>query len=93
MPSYDMTMPEDSVTLWTWATFTFVEPILERSNKGTLNDIDCWSLSPYFKHKNLFKKYLEYYTMYVVSCIGSMRDTLNLIPCSDTLDTRCGISC
>ncbi|KAJ3833131.1 P-loop containing nucleoside triphosphate hydrolase protein [Lentinula raphanica] len=59
-PSVLKTCPEDDVTLWSWLTFTFVEPIFDVANKGTLNDIDVWSLSPYFKHKNLFNKYLEY---------------------------------
>jgi hypothetical protein len=46
--------------LWGWATFSFVEPIFNLANKGTLNDNDVWTLSPYFKHKNLFNKFLEY---------------------------------
>ncbi|KAJ3988444.1 P-loop containing nucleoside triphosphate hydrolase protein [Lentinula detonsa] len=60
VPSVLMTCPEDDVTLWAWLTFTFVEPIFAVANKGTLNDTDVWSLSPYFKHKNLFNKCLEY---------------------------------
>ncbi|KAJ6483901.1 P-loop containing nucleoside triphosphate hydrolase protein [Mycena vulgaris] len=46
--------------MWEWATFSFVEPIFHLANKGTLNDSDVWALSPYFKHKNLFKKCLKY---------------------------------
>ena len=53
-------MPEDNVTLWTWMTFSFVEPIFGVANKRTLNETDVWSLSPYFTHKNLFLKYLDY---------------------------------
>ncbi|KAJ4485740.1 P-loop containing nucleoside triphosphate hydrolase protein [Lentinula aciculospora] len=59
-PSVALTCPEDDVTLWSWLTFTFVEPIFAVANKGTLGDTDVWSLSPYFKHKNLFTKCLEY---------------------------------
>ncbi|KAF7307138.1 P-loop containing nucleoside triphosphate hydrolase protein [Mycena indigotica] len=59
-PSVTMSCPEDNVTLWQWATFSFVEPIFHQANKATLNDTDVWSLSPYFKHKNLFNKYLKY---------------------------------
>jgi hypothetical protein len=33
--------------------------------KKTLNDTDVWSLSPFFRHKNIFNKYLEYRAMYV----------------------------
>ncbi|KAE9409119.1 P-loop containing nucleoside triphosphate hydrolase protein [Gymnopus androsaceus JB14] len=62
IPTVALTCPEDNVTLWSWLTFTFVEPLFAVANKGTLNDTDVWSLSPYFKHKNLFNKYLEYRT-------------------------------
>ncbi|KAJ7751195.1 P-loop containing nucleoside triphosphate hydrolase protein [Mycena maculata] len=60
IPSVALSCPEDKVTMWEWATFSFVEPIFDLANKGTLNDNDVWSLSPYFKHKNLFNKCLEY---------------------------------
>lgn len=61
-------MPEDNVDLWTWSTFNFVEPILNMANQRTLNEADVWWLSPFFMHKNLFNKYLEYCNRYV-SCI------------------------
>ncbi|KAF5366949.1 hypothetical protein D9757_010851 [Collybiopsis confluens] len=60
MPSVALTCPEDSANLWTWFTFAFVEPIFTIANQRTLGETDVWSLSPYFKHKNLFNKYLEY---------------------------------
>ncbi|KAJ7109921.1 P-loop containing nucleoside triphosphate hydrolase protein [Mycena epipterygia] len=60
IPSVTLSCPEDNVTMWEWATFSFVEPIFHLANKGTLNDNDVWTLSPYFKHKNLFNKCLEY---------------------------------
>ncbi|KAF9270717.1 pleiotropic drug resistance ABC transporter [Marasmius fiardii PR-910] len=60
IPSVTKTCPEDGVTLWSWCTFSFVEPIFEIATKRTLNDPDVWRLSPYFGHKNLFNKYLEY---------------------------------
>ncbi|KAJ7459165.1 P-loop containing nucleoside triphosphate hydrolase protein [Mycena galericulata] len=60
IPSVALSCPEDNVNMWEWATFSFVEPIFDLANKGTLNDSDVWSLSPYFKHKNLFNKCLEY---------------------------------
>ena len=53
-------MPEDGVSLWEWMTFTFVEPIFGVAAKRTMDETDVWSLSPYFTHKNLFLKYLEY---------------------------------
>ncbi len=57
-------MPEDDVTLWSWSTFSFVEPLFSLANARTLNESDVWSLSPYFRHKNLFNKYLEYNKRY-----------------------------
>ncbi|KAJ7103247.1 P-loop containing nucleoside triphosphate hydrolase protein [Mycena belliarum] len=60
IPSVTLSCPEDNVTMWEWATFTFVEPIFHLADKGTLNDNDVWALSPYFKHRNLFNKCLEY---------------------------------
>ncbi|EJD03803.1 P-loop containing nucleoside triphosphate hydrolase protein [Fomitiporia mediterranea MF3/22] len=59
-PSSAETMPEDNVTLWQWCTFSFAEPIFHIAQKGRLEVADVWSLSPFFKHKNLFLKYLEY---------------------------------
>ena len=58
-------MPEDSVNMWSWMTFSFVEPIFTVSNHRTLNEPDVWSLSPFFLHRNLFLKYLEYTRQYV----------------------------
>lgn len=59
-PSVLLTVPEDDVTLWQWFTFSFVEPIFGVSDQRTLQATDVWSLSPYFQHRNLFNKYLEY---------------------------------
>ncbi|KAJ8702162.1 hypothetical protein PTI98_000902 [Pleurotus ostreatus] len=63
-PSTSFTCPEDNVTLWSWATFSFAQPILNLAMKRTLNETDVWSLSPFFKHKNIFEKFLEYRTAY-----------------------------
>ncbi|KAI5120846.1 hypothetical protein M0805_007033 [Coniferiporia weirii] len=59
-PTSRKTMPEDSVTLWQWCTFSFVEPLFRVALARRLEESDVWSLSPFFKHKNLFKKYLNY---------------------------------
>ncbi|KAK0481769.1 P-loop containing nucleoside triphosphate hydrolase protein [Armillaria novae-zelandiae] len=64
MPSISLSMPEDDVTLWSWSTFSFIEPLFSLANARTLNESDIWSLSPYFRHKNLFNKYLEYHKRY-----------------------------
>ncbi|KAI0789892.1 P-loop containing nucleoside triphosphate hydrolase protein [Abortiporus biennis] len=60
IPSNTLSMPEDNVNLWSWSTFSFVEPIFGIAKQRTLNESDVWSLSPYFTHKNLFNKYIEY---------------------------------
>ncbi|THH08344.1 hypothetical protein EW145_g2759 [Phellinidium pouzarii] len=60
VPSSSKTMPEDSVTLWQWCTFSFVEPLLDVALARRLEQTDVWSLSPFFKHKNIFRKYLDY---------------------------------
>ena len=68
IPSVTLSCPEDDVNLWSWCTFTFVQPILDLAMKKTLNDTDVWGLSPFFRHKNIFNKYLEYRAMYVCFC-------------------------
>ncbi|KAG1754951.1 P-loop containing nucleoside triphosphate hydrolase protein [Suillus paluster] len=47
-PSSGLSSPEDDANLWSWQW------------KRTLNDDDVWCLSPFFRHKNLFKKCLDY---------------------------------
>ncbi|KZT30801.1 P-loop containing nucleoside triphosphate hydrolase protein, partial [Neolentinus lepideus HHB14362 ss-1] len=59
-PSNSLTSPEDSVSLWSWCTYSFVEPIFAVAMKHTLDEVDVWRLSPYFQHKNLFEKHLRY---------------------------------
>ncbi|KAF8236776.1 pleiotropic drug resistance ABC transporter [Tricholoma matsutake] len=64
VPSAALSCPEDDVTLWSWFTFSFVEPIFELAKTRTLNDTDVWTLSPYFRHKIIFNKCLEYRNLY-----------------------------
>ncbi|TDL28100.1 P-loop containing nucleoside triphosphate hydrolase protein [Rickenella mellea] len=59
-PSNVASCPEDAATLWQWCTFTFVEPIFALAASHRLNGEDVWALSPFFKHRNLFNKYLQY---------------------------------
>ena len=58
-PSSELTMPEDDLTLWSWCSFTFVQPLLTLALQRRLNETDVWSLSPFFSHQNLFTKLLE----------------------------------
>jgi hypothetical protein len=60
IPSVALSCPEDDVTLWSWFTFSFVEPIFHLAKTRTLNETDVWTLSPFFRHKIIFNKCLEY---------------------------------
>jgi len=66
IPSATKTCPEDNVNLWEWNTFTFVEPIIRLASKRRLGELDVWSLSPFFSHKNIFTKCLEWRRRLVV---------------------------
>jgi len=63
--SYEDTNPEDAASLWQWMSFSYVEPIFKSAGAHTLDEEDVWTLSPYFKHKNIFHKYLQYLELYV----------------------------
>ncbi|KAF9453004.1 P-loop containing nucleoside triphosphate hydrolase protein [Macrolepiota fuliginosa MF-IS2] len=64
IPSNALSCPEDDVTLWSWSAFKFVEPLLRLATEKTLGEADIWTLSPYFRHRNLFNKRLEYQARY-----------------------------
>ncbi|KAG2126804.1 hypothetical protein DEU56DRAFT_742776, partial [Suillus clintonianus] len=64
IPSSNISSPEDNANLWSWCTLSFVEPILDLAWKRTLNKADVWCLSPFFRHKNLFNKCLDYRSRY-----------------------------
>ncbi|KIL71527.1 hypothetical protein M378DRAFT_182928 [Amanita muscaria Koide BX008] len=63
-PSNTLTCPEDDVTLWSWCTHSFIEPIFVIANTRTLDETDVWSLSPFFQHKIIFSKLLDYRARY-----------------------------
>ncbi|KAG6813216.1 hypothetical protein H0H92_013103 [Tricholoma furcatifolium] len=63
-PSTALSCPEDDPSLWSWCNFSFVEPIFDLAMMRTLNESDVWTLSPYFLHKNIFGKCLEYRSLY-----------------------------
>ncbi|KAF8641091.1 hypothetical protein AX17_000734 [Amanita inopinata Kibby_2008] len=64
IPSSSLTCPEDDITLWSWSTFSFVEPIFSITSTRTVNEDDVWNLSPFFQHKIIFTKFLEYRSQY-----------------------------
>lgn len=57
-PSSSISSPEDSVSFWEWATFSFPSLYYPVSGKKRLDADDVWKLSPWFLHRNLFRKYL-----------------------------------
>ncbi|KAG8988966.1 hypothetical protein FRB94_014789 [Tulasnella sp. JGI-2019a] len=59
VPTSSTTSPEDKVRLSNWFTFSWVQPIMDLAGLQTLDDENVWQLSPYFKHRNLFTKYLS----------------------------------
>ncbi|KAI0065886.1 multidrug resistance-associated ABC transporter [Artomyces pyxidatus] len=46
--------PEDYTTLWGWATFHWVWPLIKRGTHETLNEDDVWNLSPCFQSRPVF---------------------------------------
>jgi hypothetical protein len=63
--SNEDTNPEDAANLWQWLTFSYVEPVFKSAGDHTLDEEDIWTLSPFFKHKNIFRKCLQYFELYV----------------------------
>ncbi|KAG8934657.1 hypothetical protein FRC02_009484 [Tulasnella sp. 418] len=59
IPSDKFSSPEDSINLWQWSTFVFMNPLLKLANIQTLNEENVWKYSPFFLHRNLFSKYLR----------------------------------
>ncbi|KAF9644674.1 pleiotropic drug resistance ABC transporter [Thelephora ganbajun] len=58
------TNPEDAASLWQWMSFSYVEPVFKSAGDYTLNEEDVWTLSPFFKHKNIFHKCLQYFELH-----------------------------
>lgn len=59
-PSSCRTNPEDSVTLWQWCSFSFMGRMLKLSLERRIEPDDVWRVSPLFKHKSLFSKYISF---------------------------------
>jgi len=82
--SDDDTNPEDAASLWQWMSFSYVEPIFKSAGDHTLDEVDVWTLSPFFKHKNIFHKCLQYLELYV----PASRSTPSNSPRLGTLHTH-----
>jgi hypothetical protein len=46
--------PEDGVSLFDWLTVRWMNPLLSKAQKKTLEDEDIWLLSPFYKHRYLY---------------------------------------
>ncbi|KAI0697630.1 multidrug resistance-associated ABC transporter [Cerioporus squamosus] len=49
--------PEDYTTVWGWASFRWVVPLLEKGTYNTLNEEDVWKLSPTMQARPLHIKF------------------------------------
>ncbi|PIL29150.1 ATP-binding cassette transporter [Ganoderma sinense ZZ0214-1] len=49
--------PEDYTTVWGWASFRWVMPLLNNGTYNTLNEEDVWALSPSMQAKPLHLKF------------------------------------
>ena len=63
--SNEETNPEDAANLWQWMTFSYIKPIFKSAGDHTLDEEDVWTLSPFFQHKNIFHKCLQYFELCV----------------------------
>lgn len=50
-PNIKDNSPEDHATLWSFITSSYVQPILSAAADHTLEDEECWNLSPTFLHR------------------------------------------
>ncbi|KAI0672246.1 multidrug resistance-associated ABC transporter [Trametes maxima] len=51
--------PEDYTTLWGWASFRWILPLLNRGTYNTLNEGDVWALSPTMQSRPLHIKFSQ----------------------------------
>ena len=49
--------PEDHASLLDWITFNWVQPLIDKGTKTTLNENDVWPTSRLIKTKPVFLKY------------------------------------
>ena len=49
--------PEDYTSLWGWASFNWVNPLVNKGAKETLSEDDVWQLSSTMRARPLFRKF------------------------------------
>ncbi|GAM84305.1 hypothetical protein ANO11243_022990 [Dothideomycetidae sp. 11243] len=52
-PSSSQRSPEDRLTLWQWATVSWLRPLIKTGNRRRLNPEDVWQLPYEFQHRHL----------------------------------------
>lgn len=50
-PTMHANSPEDTASLWSFTTSSYVQPLLSAAAGHTLEDDECWNLSPTFLHR------------------------------------------
>lgn len=58
-PNSGLRTPEDNMTLWQWATVSWIEPVLSLSGKQEINGGDVWALGYDYKHALLHEKFRQ----------------------------------
>jgi hypothetical protein len=55
----NLASPEDYTTIWGWMTFGFVDPVIEKGSKATLNENDVFELSPHHRADPLLRTFAK----------------------------------
>jgi hypothetical protein len=55
----NLASPEDYTTIWGWMTFGFVDPVIEKGSKATLNESDVFELSPHHRADPLLRRFAK----------------------------------
>lgn len=53
----NLASPEDYTTIWGWMTFGFVDPVIEKGSKATLDESDVFELSPHHRADPLLRRF------------------------------------
>jgi hypothetical protein len=55
----NLASPEDYTTIWGWMTFGFVDPVIEKGSKATLDESDVFELSPHHRADPLLRRFAK----------------------------------
>ena len=59
VPTSDLRSPEDNLTPWQFMNVSWMSPLILLGYKRQLDDVDVWSLSFEFQHRQLHHKFRE----------------------------------